>query len=164
MVNGSFTEDLDRRSIECGPQSLVIKPAGEAHANRYGSKGMRCLLIEVQPEQLDDLHSWSKVFKQPRHLQGGILAMLAMRAYKEFRLMDEAAPIAIEGLMLEIIAALSRRDNLFSDQRRPRWLDQARDILHAQFSEGLGVSSIAKAISIHRSTWRANSANTSVAQ
>ena len=86
---------------------------------------MRCLLIEVQPEQLDDLHSWSKVFKEPRHVQGGILAMLAMRAYKEFRLMDEAAPIAIEGLMSYSIAALSRRDNLFSDRRRPRWLDQA---------------------------------------
>jgi len=53
VLNGSFTEILDRRNIECSPQTLVIKPAGEAHANRYGRVGMRCLLIEVPLEQLE---------------------------------------------------------------------------------------------------------------
>ena len=39
VLNGSFTEVLDRKSIECQPQSLLIKPAGEAHANHYGRRG-----------------------------------------------------------------------------------------------------------------------------
>lgn len=149
VVNGSFSETLDFRSIECNPQSLVIKPAGEAHANRYGSRGMRCLLIELEPERLEGLHSWSKVFEQPSHVHHETISMLAMRLYGEFRFMDEASPVAIEGLMLELIAELSRHDKSPADRKRPRWLEQAKEILHAHFCEGPGVSRVAKEVSIH---------------
>jgi AraC family transcriptional regulator len=61
VLNGSFTEVLDRKSFECRPQSLLIKPAGEAHANSYGSAGVRCLLIELQRQQVEALQSGLKV-------------------------------------------------------------------------------------------------------
>lgn len=60
VLNGSFTEVLGRKSIECRPQSLLIKPAGETHANIYGRAGVRCLLIELQRQQVEALQSWSK--------------------------------------------------------------------------------------------------------
>lgn len=149
VLSGSFSEYLDRRFAECKPHSVVIKPAGEAHANRYGNKGVRCLLVELQPQQLEALHPWSKAFAQPSYIQGGILAVLATRIYSEFRHMDQVAPIAIEGLMFEIIAALSRRDCLCSGRKSPRWLAQAKDILHVQFNESISVSSVARAVGVH---------------
>lgn len=96
VLNGSFTEVLDRRSIDCLPQSLLVKPAGEAHANRYGRAGMRCLLIEFHQHQLESLHSWSQALNQVSQIRGGSLSMLGMKIYKEFRLMDGATPLAIE--------------------------------------------------------------------
>lgn len=149
VLNGSFTEVLDSRSIECQPQSLLIKPAGEAHANLYGRQGMRCLLIEVGQRQLESLQSWSQPLKQVSHVFGGNLSMLGMRIYKEFRLMDGATPLAIEGLMLELVAGISRQLNISCDPKRPRWLERARDILEADFHDSISLTRVAEAVDVH---------------
>jgi len=149
VLNGSFTEVLDRRSIECQPQSLLIKPAGEAHANIYWRQGMRCLLIEVCQRQLESLQSWSQALNQVTHVRGGSLSMLGMRIYKEFRLMDGATPLAIEGLMLELVAGLSRQLNIPLEAKRPRWLDRARDILEADFHDSISLTRVAEAVDVH---------------
>lgn len=149
VLNGSFSEILDRRLIDCYPQSVLVKPAGEAHANRYGSHGMRCLLVEIRPSKIEALGSWSQVLDQVRHVRGGTLSALGMRLYKEFRLMDQASPLAIEGLVLEVVADLSRLSSLRSGRKRTRWLEQAREILHAHSSETIRLNDIARAVGIH---------------
>jgi len=149
VLNGSFTEVLDRRSIECQSQSLLIKPAGEAHANVYGGHGMRCLLIEVCQRQLESLQSWSQPLNQVTHSRGGDFSMLGMRIYKEFRLMDGATPLAIEGLMLELVAGLSRQLNSSFDSKRPRWLERTREILEADFHDSISLARVAEAVDVH---------------
>ena len=148
VLNGSFTEILDRRSFECQPQSLLIKPAGEAHANRYGTAGMRCLVIEFQQHRLESLHGWSQALNQVSHMHGGSLSLLGMRIYKEFRLMDPATPLAIEGLMLELVAGLSRQRSP-AERKRPRWLERAREILEADFQENVSLTRVAEAVNVH---------------
>ena len=149
VLNGSFTEVLDRRSIECRPQSLLIKPAGETHANIYGRAGMRCLLIELQRQQVEALQSWSKTLNQVNHVRGGSFSMLGMRIYREFRLLDGVSPLAIEGLMLELVAHLSRQFDIPLDAKRPRWLDQARDILEADFLSTMNLARLAAEVGVH---------------
>lgn len=149
VLNGSFTEVLDRRFIECQPQSLLIKPAGEAHANLYGRQGMRCLLIEVTQRQIESLQSWSQPLKQVSHIRDGSLSMLGMRIYSEFRLMDGATPLALEGLMLELVAGLSRQRKIHLDPKRPRWVERSRDILEADFHDSISLARVAEAVDVH---------------
>lgn len=149
IINGSFTEIVDRRTFECGPQSLMIKPAGEAHANRYGRAGMHCLLIEAQPQKLESLHPVAKAFTRVNHVRGAMLSMLAMRIHHEMRLMDSASRLAIEGLALELFAELSRRLDFLFEGKQPRWLQRASEILHSQFSEPLTLDTIATIVGVH---------------
>ena len=149
ILNGSFTEILDRRSFECSPQSLVIKPAGEAHANHYGRSGMHCFLIEVKPQKVKSLRSLSKTFDQINHVRGGMFSMLAMRIWKEMRVMDSASPLAIEGLSFELIAELSRHSNFVSERKLPYWLKHVREFLHAHFSEPINLANVAKIVDVH---------------
>jgi AraC family transcriptional regulator len=149
ILQGSFTEILDRRSFDCQPQSLLIKPAGEAHANRYGRAGMRCLVIEFQQHQLQSLHSWSQALNQVSHVRGGSLSLLGMRIYKEFRLMDSATPLAIEGLMLELVAGLSRQRSILTEPKRPSWLNRAREILEADFHDNVSLKRVAEDVDVH---------------
>lgn len=148
VLDGSFTEILDRRSIECSPQSLLIKPPGEPHANRYGRSGMRCLLVEVSTQQLEVLQPCASALHQVRHVRGGVLWSLGMRIYNEFRLMDGSTPLAIEGLMLELVASLSRESSRPSG-KRPRWLDQAKEILDTDFQGSVSLARVAAAVEIH---------------
>jgi AraC family transcriptional regulator len=147
--DGSFTELLDRRSIECSSQSTLIKPAGEAHANRYGDAGMRSLLVEISRQQLDSLHPYANALKEVSHLRGGNAWMLGIRIYREFHLMDSATPLAIQGLMFELLANLTRQKTTRSTGKPPRWLDQAKDILHAEFHNSVNLARIAAAVEIH---------------
>jgi len=63
--------------------------------------------------------------------------------------MDEVAPVAIEGLVLEILAEASRFRRQDSPRTRPRWLVQARDLIHARYMEALSLSDVAAAVGIH---------------
>lgn len=149
VLSGSFTESVDRRSFECGPNSLIIKAPGEAHANRYGSAGMRCLLIEVEDRVPASSRSVRRAFERTEHVRGGPLASLAMRAYREFRIQDEVSALAIEGLMLEWIAEASRRTTARAERRLPPWLERATEILHEERDQGHTLASIARAVGVH---------------
>src|SRR4030095_3988525 len=148
-LNGSFTEILANRRLECGSQSVVFKPAGEAHANEYGRSGVRCLLVELQPQRLENLQPLSNVLSRVGHVRGSMLSMLALRLCIEMRVMDNASSLAIEGLLLEVIAELSRHSHFVSERRVPRWLERAREILHEHSSETIGLSDVAEAVDIH---------------
>jgi len=149
ILNGSFTEILDRRRFECSPQSLIIKPAGEAHANHYGRGRMHCFLIEVKPQKVKSLDSFSKTFDRVNHFRGGMFSMLAMRIWKEMRVMDSVSPLAIEGLSFELIAEMSRHSSLVSERQHPYWLKRVREILHAHFSEPISLANVAKTVDVH---------------
>ena len=69
-----------------------------------------------------------------------------MRLYREFRLMDAVSPLAIEGLVLEILAELVR---LTASSRLPPWLLRARELIHDRFQENLGLADIAAAVGVH---------------
>lgn len=148
IISGSFTETVDKRRFECASQSVIIKPAGEAHTNQYGSGGMRCLLIEAQSEKLESLQPLD-AFSQVDHVRSATLSMLGMRILKEMHLMDRASPLAVEGLSLELVAELSRCSELVSERKLPRWLEQAKEILHERSAESLSLRDVAKMIDIH---------------
>jgi AraC family transcriptional regulator len=72
-----------------------------------------------------------------------------MRIYNEFRLMDEVSPLAIEGLMLEFVAALAREQTSCAKGKPPRWLQQTKEILDANFQERISLAGVAGAVDIH---------------
>ena len=151
VLDGSFAEVLSGREIFCTPRSVLLKPAGEAHANRYGTRGARCFLIEIQPDKVASLGSCTKNLQEVRHLRGGVFSTLLARAYKEFRLMDEASTLAIEGLMLELMAEVCRQSRHSPETTSTLWLKDARDILHAQVhsSKTITLKNVASAVGRH---------------
>ena len=148
-IDGSFTEILDRHRFECSSQSIVIKPAGEAHANEYGSTGARCFLIEVHPHRLEALHPLSYILKQVTHLRGAMLSIGVLRIRKEMRVMDTASMLAIEALTLELIVELSRNSLLRTERKLPVWLTRAKQMLHEHSSESITLSEVAQQVDIH---------------
>ena len=63
--------------------------------------------------------------------------------------MDDVAPAAIEGLVLEILADASRFQRQDLPGKYPRWLIHAKDLIHARFMEALSLSDVAAIVEIH---------------
>jgi AraC family transcriptional regulator len=83
------------------------------------------------------------------HCRGGQLALLCKQVYSEFRQMDDVAPLAIEGLVLEMLAEVARQRKHEEDGHVPRWLERAKEYIHEQFSEGLTLDDISEAVGVH---------------
>ena len=63
--------------------------------------------------------------------------------------MDSASPLAIEGLIFEILAEAVRSRVSTSEKKSPRWLEQVRDFLHANFSESIVLENVARIADVH---------------
>ena len=86
----------------------------------------------------------SEVLDRVAHIRGGWMPALAMRIYKEFQIMDSASPLAIEALTLEMLARTARLGRVDKLSSAPRWLHQAKKLLHEQFSQQLSLSGVAE--------------------
>ncbi len=148
-LQGGYTETYDSKTRECITQTVVFHPEGEVHADHFSKEGGRIFRFEIKPKILNWVRERSDGLLEPLDFQGGSLAWLATKLYKEFQRMDSLSPLVIEGTALEIVAELSRRSIDLPRPKLPNWLKQATELLNAQFTENLNYTSIANALDIH---------------
>jgi AraC-like DNA-binding protein len=77
------------------------------------------------------------------------LNLLTARLYHELKQTDGFTSLAVEGLMLELIAETSRNYVTLPESNRPKWLKQVEEILQARFPEQLTLVEIARSVKIH---------------
>ena len=104
LVEGRCTQSCDGRTSNARPATLMIFPAGLAHANRWHDSGGRVLHIEFAPPWLERLRGQTALLEHPADYEGGPLVWLARRLVEEVRRQDEVSPLAVEGLVLELLA------------------------------------------------------------
>ena len=84
------------------------------------------------------------------NFEGGNEAQLAAKIYQEFKWMDEASPVAIEGLTLELLAAAARSSYTKKNHyKTPDWLKNAKDFLHDNFSVNYTLDKIGAEVGMH---------------
>ena len=146
---GIFAEVYDRKDREVRPLSLITRPAGESHAQRFHESEVHCLIIEVEPGWLERVREHQVSLDTSAAFHSGLSVWLATRLYKEFQLADDASSLAIEGLALEVMAELSRHHVKTSGRKPPKSLEQTRELLHAHFSDSLTLDGIARSVGTH---------------
>ena len=146
---GSFSEVYGRKTREAKPLTLILRPSGETHAHQFHDAGSRCFVIEIGRGWLNRLSEHRSVLDDSRQFNGGLSVCLTTRLYNEFHHMDEASPLAIEGLMLEIIAEASRHPVKASERKGPSWVKHTEEFLKDSFLEPLTLDSIAGSVGIH---------------
>jgi AraC family transcriptional regulator len=72
-----------------------------------------------------------------------------LRLYREYKDLDEASPLTIEGLALEMLAEISSYRAKRTDRRPPQWLKQIKDYLHAHFSESPDLPTLSAIADVH---------------
>ena len=150
VLSGSYRESFDRRVRSCEPLMILYHPAGELHAQSFDKTGVDLFRIEVTPARLR-YASHPDLSMNGRDFRGGLPVGLAFKLYQEFREPDAVSHLAIEGLGLELIAALARdsqrREN--SSRQPQRWLSQAHELIKSHFLEQLVIGNIARTVGVH---------------
>jgi AraC family transcriptional regulator len=149
VLGGAYAERYGRRERLCVPSALIIHPPDEDHSVAFKSAGARVFSIHVKPLWFERVRDYSRILERPADFSGGYTAALALRLYQEFREMDEVAPLMIESLALEIIAAASRQQMSPAEHKPSRWLEQARELVRATFTGHVSLSVVAAEVGVH---------------
>jgi AraC family transcriptional regulator len=149
VLQGGFMEMWRGGSITCTSSTLKITPAGERHWDRFNRGDVRGLLIEADDSQVAAIRPYSAVLDGRVSFHGGLISSIAWRVYDEMRRMDTTAPLAIEGLLLELVASASRLREQNGSSGRPRWLEEARDRIHVELSARPSLGGLAESVGVH---------------
>jgi AraC family transcriptional regulator len=151
ILCGEYTESYGQRVRACQPSMLIYHPAGELHAQRFDQTAVRLFRIEVDYQRLQDMSQADFCLESPADYRSGLVNIIARKLYQEFCAPDAVSRLAIEGLALELIAAVARlsnhRDN--TSGCPPRWLTQAHELIKSRFAEPLTLSEMARAVGVH---------------
>lgn len=150
MLEGSFEDEMARRTYDCVPASVFVEPAGEPHENRIGRAGAHVLVVQPDPERTELVRPVKDLLDRIHHFRHGEIAELARRAGLAMRIPDDpAAPLDVESLVLEMLVRAARRGPDDADES-PEWLERARERIHDTFRDAPTVAEIAEDVGVHR--------------
>jgi AraC family transcriptional regulator len=149
VLSGNYVEKNSHRDYVWGEGALHLLPAGERHENEF-TTAVRCLRVRIDApaaERLGD--ECRRVFAEPREISGPLSAWLANRALREFRAQDDVAPLAMEGVLLEMLAESARNCIEGSGSSAPAWLRRVRESLDDSYLVAPSLAELAAVGGVH---------------
>jgi AraC family transcriptional regulator len=146
VLEGAMVKSFRVKTLALSRGSAFTMPAGHWHGARFGPTGSTIVIIRPG----SDATPLTDAFRRFVELRGSGFGSLAWRLAGELRASDAAAPLAAEGLALEILAATTRETAL--DRRvgrAPTWLGSAEEFLRSRIGESVGLSELAAAVGVN---------------
>lgn len=147
VLAGGYHERSNGQTRACGAQSVVLHPAGDTHEDDFSARPTRCLNVVLGSPFVARLGSAGDALMRGEVIEGSAIAAISARLAAEARRSDSAAPLIVEGLLLEMFGVISRQEREVSGARA--WLVEARAIVEQHFREPLTLSDVATAVGMH---------------
>ena len=144
---GYYHEKYGHRARDCQPMTVAFHPPEESHSERMANEEVQSFNIEVSNRWLDRVQAVAPRLSEPIDTVGGAPAWIGVRLYQELKAPDTVTPLAVEGLLLEAAASLSRCAN--PAPLLPSWLRKAREQLAEQFLQPPTLRELGRAAGVH---------------
>ena len=156
VARGSFREINRRGTDVCSAGTMHIRPSEEPHSNQFDANGTRILIVDIPLEPALDDRRIRRLLGRAALVQDGVVRALAAQLLWELHHRDQASDLAIEGLVLALLARLVRAT---SPERTARGdepigarLERAREYIDAHFARALQLADIAAVAELHPSS------------
>jgi AraC family transcriptional regulator len=148
VLEGSYLEKHRAEEFQWSEGSIHLLPAGESHENRFHVP-VRMLRVEIEPEAFHGGDpERARFVAEPREISGPLSAWLANRMLREFLSPDDVAPLAIEGVVLEMLAESARSSEMYASGA-PAWLKRVRALLEESHPEAPVLAALAHVAGVH---------------
>lgn len=145
---GRFVETIGQRGWDCGPGTAIYKPSGADHMNHFGSGGTKSFLVEMLPDTVARFAGATTSLGETRVVQDGRIAQLTEDLHQEMSLGDETAALAVEGLVLQMLAVMLRVRTP-REAKAPAWLARFRAALHDRCCDAVQIATLAEECGVH---------------
>ena len=148
VVDGDVDKTFRARDLPAPAATVLTMPPLEPHADRFGRTGARIVVVEPDCATVERLRPVLGALDCVDHFRDLGAVAVATRLAIELGARDRAAPLAVEGLVLELLARVARAPQR-GTTRPPAWLADATDYVHAHFRESFRVADVAAAVGVH---------------
>ena len=149
VLSGGYIEKHSHREFHWGEGALHLLPAGERHENRFET-ATRLLRVKIEPAAIQ---GWgaehARFLSEPREITGPLSTWLANRMLREFLSQDDVALLAIEGVLLEMLAESARSSSDAHASSAPGWLRRVHEVLQDSYLEAPGLTTLAGIAGVH---------------
>ncbi len=152
VIEGTYEEHYGLRHRVCREGMVVVRPAGEQHADSHHGAAVRLLSVEIDGPRLESLREAAPVLSEPRDYLSSAMTGLAGALLREFRGSETASNLAIEALLLELIVESCRGAHwreTREERAAPAWMTRAEDFLRANFVQPISLGDLARAAGVH---------------
>ena len=149
VLAGNYCERYPHREFQWGEGALHLLPAGERHENQFNT-AVRLLRVKIEPfavQRLGEEHA--RCLSEPREISGPLSSWLANRMMREFLSQDDIAPLAMEGVLLEMLAESARTSDEIHGSHAPNWLRRVRESLEDSYLHAPGLIALAAIAGVH---------------
>lgn len=155
-LGGRFNHVFEgRKSWVFVPWTLDYCPSGMVHWHNSHQSRVRVLVAEIPPSCLLAAEDGLEHLTSPISLGADRCRCLLSRLHRALDEIevDTASPLDVEGILLMLLSEILRFNG--KKHQTPRWMSQAREIVHERFKERLTLSKIAQEVGVHP-VWLAN--------
>ncbi len=153
VLEGEYRESSAKTWLCAGPGSVVTKPPGLTHSNRFGTSGARTLRIAFDPSSLDidrrAMDEWNGLSQS----EAPDAAALC-RLQTEVRRPDDLTPVVAEGLCSVLVGTLMRvrRHERCTRRETARLGERCAAVLLDSLESTPDLDALAASFGVHRST------------
>lgn len=149
FLRGTSLQTFASKTLHCNAGTLVFHSLDEVHRDTFFAPEVRILQIEIEPSKLGIFEHPLCVLPPSKNLGQPMVACLASRVYEELQHMDDLSPIAIEGLVLELLVKLLRMRIHPPERNVPPWLFRVEELIRDRLARPWSLTAIAEEIGVH---------------
>jgi AraC family transcriptional regulator len=146
VLEGSLVKSFRSRTLCLEPATGLTMPVAATHGARFGQRGARIMIVKPNAAT----SRFAQYLDRLVELRGGGLRWLAWRLAGELHASDTAAPLAAEGLALELLAGTRREARAERRAlRAPAWLNAAEELLRTRLGDCVRLGELADLVGVH---------------
>jgi AraC family transcriptional regulator len=147
VLSGTLEEQVGNRSECAGPLSVVVKPAGTRHSDRFGNAGATLAQIRLDVELAGTMEDGKPSAADWRWLHDGRVARAFLRLVRRVRSSDAPAPDECDSDVVDLLATLQAPGA--ATGVAPRWLAVVRECVDETWDRPPSVRALAREVGVH---------------
>ena len=147
VLEGGVEKTFARRTRSFPAGRGLTMPVGAAHASRFASGTTTVVSVKAPGDRTTP--AWTTLLADVRELRAASCVAIGWRLAAELRAHDDAWPLAVEGLCLELVSGLLREHAPARPRRAAPWLESVRERVHDHLDERATLGDLAADAGVH---------------
>ncbi|MBX9599374.1 MAG: AraC family transcriptional regulator [Bryobacteraceae bacterium] len=149
-IDGGWDSVIMNQPRDCKPGVVLTEPAGERHANHFGSRGARVLIVQADPDRDEYVRPCRKLLSEIHLLPHPEVTALARGIATELADPDPFSALAVQSATLEMFLLAARAATVPERHSSPPlWLQRAMEMARETYRSHWSLDRFAAAIGVH---------------